>query len=212
MTDYLTEQEQVQQLKNWVKQYGFTVLFGIIIALLATSGWRYWQNYRNQILQHASILYDDMVIQRAQTNDKDAIAKANKLLTDYKNTPYADMAALMLGRYAALKKDYIEAAKQFNWVIEHSKNASIREIGRIRLARVMITEKKSEAALSLLDTIDDNTFIGLIDEVRGDAYLSQKDSSAARNSYQLALQELPNAEVNRPLLAMKLDNLATGTL
>jgi predicted negative regulator of RcsB-dependent stress response len=60
-----------------------------------------------------------------------------------------------------------------------------------------------------LEKISDKHFIGLINEVRGDAYLALNKPTNARESYRAALTEIPNAEVNRPILQMKLDNLAT---
>lgn len=209
MTEYLTEQEQVQQLKNWLKQYGPTIILGIIIALLISGGWRYWQNYRNRVLTHASAVYDQMLSLRAQNNTSEAIVRAEKLMSHYTNTPYAPVAALELARNAVLKKDYPEAIKQLNWTIKHSKIISIREIARIRIARILITQNNPDAALDTLKKIDDNTFIGLIDEVRGDAYLAKNNVTGARDAYRHALDELPSAEVSRPILQMKYDNLAS---
>ncbi len=208
MTEYLTEQEQVQQLKNWIKQYGFTILAGIIIALIISSGWRYWQSYRYKILSHASVIYDEMLTLRAQNNTDGASVQANKLISHYPKTPYAPMAALMLAREAVLNKNTVEATRQLNWVLDHSQDNSLREITRIRLARLLLSEKKSEAALDLLKKLDDKNFIGLVDEVRGDAYIIQNNTNSAREAYQLALSEIPGAEINRPLLQMKYDNLA----
>jgi predicted negative regulator of RcsB-dependent stress response len=208
LTEYLTEQEQIQQLKNWIKQYGLTILAGILLAVIITSGWRYWQNYRNKILTHASSVYDEMITLRAQNNPDAANVQAKKLLNHFSRTPYAPMAALLLAREAVLKKNYTEAIAQLNWVVAHSKNQSIREIARIRIARIMIAQKKTNDALALLKKLDDKSFRGLVDEIRGDAYIAQNDVTSARNAYQLALSEIPNAEVSRPILQMKYDNLA----
>lgn len=210
MTEYLTEQEQIQQLKTWIKQYGFTILAGIILAMIITSGWRYYQNYRNKILLHASAVYDEMLTLRAQNNNKDAIIQAKKLVSHYPKTPYAQIAALMIARDAAFNKNYPEVAVQLTWVMDHSKDASLREIARTRLARTLIEENKPDEALALLKKQDDPNFIGLVDEIRGDAYLVKNDKSAARQAYQLALNDIPNAEETRPILQMKYDNLATN--
>jgi predicted negative regulator of RcsB-dependent stress response len=209
LTEYLTEQEQVQQLKNWIKEYGFTILAGILIALIITSGWRYWQSYHNKMLSHASVVYDEMLTLRSQNNMDGASVEAKKLLSHYPKTPYAQMAALMLAREALLKKNNDEAINQLNWVLDHSSDQALREITRIRLARIFIAEKKIDAALDLLKKLDDKSFIGLVDEVRGDAFAAQNNTNGARDAYHLALSEIPNAEINRPVLQMKYDNLAT---
>lgn len=208
MTDYLTEQEQVQQLKKWVKTYGFTILLGITIALLITSGWRYWQNRETKTLMHASQIYDRMLSMRSQNNTEAGAIQANKLLTRYPKTSYAQMAAFLLARDAVLQKDYTKAKAQLHWVIEHSSHMSMREIARIRIARILINENQADAALDLLKTVEDHHYIGLIDEVKGDAYLLKNDKKSAHDAYGLALKELPNAEVSRPLLEMKFNNVA----
>lgn len=209
LTEYLTEQEQIEILKNWIKQYSMVILAGVIIAIIAITGWRYWQQRQNKILHHASAVYDEMLTKRAQNDPEATLVQAQKVFTHYSQTPYGQMGALMLARNAILNKDYPKAEKQLNWVLDHSSIASIRQIARLRLARVKIAEQKPDEAVKILQKIEQKSFNGLIDEVKGDAYVAMKNSVLARKSYQQALTELPNAEVIRPLLQMKYDNLAT---
>ena len=208
----LTEQEQIQQLKSWLKNYGPTILLGIIIALLLSTGWRYWQYHKTKVSLHASSIYDEMLTARAQNNSGETLNTAKKLLDHYASTPYASMASLMLARDAVLKKNYPEAIKQLEWVINHADNRALRQIARLREARILITQKNPQLALSLLGKINDKTFMGLIDEVKGDAYLAMNNKLAAQKSYGSALTELPNAEVTRPILQMKYDNLTTDQI
>lgn len=208
MSEYLTEQEQIQLIKNWIKQYGPTILGGILLALLISWGWRYYQNYHNNNLIHASSIYDEMLTLRAQNNMDNALTQANKLISHYPKTPYAQMAAFLLARDNVSKKDYQGATTQLNWVVSHTDNTAIKEIARIRIARVQIASQKPDAALDTLQSVDDKTFLGMVDEVRGDAYLAKNDLPSAKKAYGLALKELPNAEINRPILQMKYENLA----
>lgn len=208
MTEYLTEQEQIEILKNWIKQYSLVILAGVAIAIAAISGWRYWQQRQLTTLNHASAIFDEMLTKRAQNDAPATVIQAQKLFTHYAQTTYGQFAALMLARDALVNKNYPEAEKNLNWVLDHSHIASIRQIARLRLARAYIAEQKPDAALKVLDKIDDKSFNGLTYEVKGDAYLAMKNISSARAAYGQALTELPNAEVIRPLLQMKYDNLA----
>ena len=207
LTDYLTEQEQIELLKNWIKQYSLVILAGVTIAIIAITGWRYWQQRQNKILVHASAVYDEMLTVRSQNDMASTYVQAQKLLKHYPQTIYGQLAAFMLARDAATKKNYPEAKNQLNWVIDHTSIPAFNEIARLRLARVFIAEMKPEEAINILKKVKDITFNGLIDEVRGDAYLAMKNIKMARQSYQNALAELPNAEVVRPLLQMKYDNV-----
>ena len=208
MTDYLTEQEQIELLKNWIKQYSLVILAGVCIAIIAISVSRYWQQRQNKILSHASAIYDEMLTKRAQNDTKATYIQAQKLYTHYPKTTYGQIAALMLARDSIVKNDYPGAEKYLHWVLNHSDSASVKQIARMRLARLLIMENHPEEAIKTLEKIEDNSFNGLINEIKGDAYLATKNAAMARQSYQQALAELPNAEAIRPLLQMKYDNLA----
>ncbi len=208
LTDYLTEQEQIELIKSWIKQYGLVILAGIVFAAVLLSGWRYWQHRQAKILTHASNVYDELLYARAQNDAKGMTVQAKKLFTHYPQTSYGQLAAFMLARNAVTTKDYAEAESKLHWVIDHSSTSALREIATLRLARVMIVEQQAQQALNLLQKVEDKKFIGLRDEIRGDAYVALKKLDLARESYQAALHELPNAEAARPLLQMKYDNLA----
>lgn len=209
MTDYLTEQEQIELLKNWIKQYSLVILAGVVLAIIAMTAWRYWDQRQSNILTHASSVYDEMLTMRAQNEPAEVVVQGKKLFSHYPKTIYGQMAALMLSRSAAVKTDYAAAEKHLEWVMKKSNIDAIRQIARLRLARVKLADNKPDETIRLLEKIDDNSFLGLIDEVRGDAYLAMNNHDKARESYHRALAELPNAEAVRPLLQMKYDNLAT---
>lgn len=208
-TEYMTEQEQIELLKNWIKQYSLVILAGVLAASIAIFGWRMWQERQYRILSHASAIYDEMLTVRAQNNADATFVQAQKLFDHYPKTIYAELAALMLARDAANKKDYQKATTQLNWVISHSGTASMRQIARLRLARTQLAEQHPAESIKTLATVEDNSFSGLINEERGDAYYAMKETKKAREAYQQALTDLPNADVIRPLLQMKFDNLAT---
>lgn len=104
LTEYLTEQEQIELLKNWLKQYSFVIIMGIVVALIAAASMHYWQKRQTKRLTHASAVYDEMLSARGQNNTTDTYIQANKLFKHYTNTSYGTMAALMLARHAVSKK------------------------------------------------------------------------------------------------------------
>lgn len=207
LTEYLTEQEQIEVLKNWIKQYSPAVIAGVAIAMIAAWGWHFWQQREAKIQTHASTNYDELITLRAQNNVTGANQQAQKILTHYPKTPYSTVAAFMLARNAVLQKNYPEADKQLNWVIDNSRDPAFKQIARIRLARTLIEQNKASDSLKVLATVDDKSFLGLIDEVKGDAYVSLHQPQQARTAYQAALTELPNAETMRPILQMKYDSV-----
>lgn len=210
MTEYMTEQEQIELLKNWIKQYSLVIIAGVALAMLSITGWRYWQQREYRINSHASAVYDEMLTMRAQNNLQATDVQAEKIFTHYPKTIYSEMAALMLARDAIQHNNYPQAEKNLQWALDHSHTKALTEIARLRLARVYLAENRPNDSLHLLKTTDDASFNGFINEVRGDAYLAMHQPDQALMAYNDALKALPNADVLRPLLQMKADNLATS--
>jgi predicted negative regulator of RcsB-dependent stress response len=210
LTDYLTEQEQVELLKKWIKQYSLVIVAGVALSIIIILSWHFWQDRRDNTIHHASAVYDEMLTMRVQNSQAATIVQANKLFTHYAASIYGQMAAFMLARDAIFKKDYAVAEKHLNWVLTHSRVTAFKQIARLRLARLFISLQRPKQALQILKKKEDSHFNGLTYEIEGDAYLALNDIISARNAYQEALMALPNAEIVRPLLQMKYDNLITN--
>lgn len=210
MSDYLTEEEQVELLKSWAKQYGLVILSGIAIAIVLMTGWRYWKERQHRILSQASAQFDVMLTTRAQNDIESTDKEAKQIIKKYPKTIYSEVAALMIARNAVMQKNYGLAKEKLQSVIAQSHSSSLRQIARLRLARVILAENKPEKALEALNKVDNKTFQSLINEVRGDIYLSMNKAKQAREHYKLALNEQSEAESLRPVLQMKYDNLATN--
>lgn len=208
LNEYLTEQEQIEILKKWLKQYSVVIISGIVVAILLVTGWRFWQQREMKNLSHASLIYDEMLSMRAQNNSSATLAQAQKILSHHPRTIYGQMSAFMIARDATVKGDFKTAKEKLNWVISNCKVQALCQVSRLRLARIYLAENNPSETLKLLATVDDKTFNGLIAELNGDAYLALQNHDQARAHYLQALKELPNADVARPLLQMKFDNLA----
>ncbi len=206
MDVYITEQEQIALLKKWLKTYAPPVILGVIIAMGIGLGWRYWHNAKIQTTEAASVAYVNMVGAAMSHLDSEASLIANSLTQKYSNTPYAQLASLFLAKQAAENGAYDEATKRLNWVISKADQTSIRQIARIRLAKVELAEQKPEAALATLETTDDPAYQGMIEETRGDAYLALKQTAKARSAYLVAEHALPTSAST--LVQMKLANIS----
>ncbi|MGP1609836.1 MAG: tetratricopeptide repeat protein, partial [Burkholderiales bacterium] len=91
------------------------------------------------------------------------------------------------------------------WVIENAKEDELRDVARLRLARVLIDEKKPDEALKLLETKHGDSFTGLYADVKGDVLLAQGKRQEARAAYQVALDKSDAASPLRQIIQLKLD-------
>lgn len=207
MDTHLSDQEQAEQVKKWLKVNGPTLLIAIALGLVISFGWHRWQTNKERALEHASIRYEQLLTQLEQGNVSSANDTADYLIKRYPQTAYASLAKLLQARMAVDNNDLKLANSKFDWVIEHAKSAPIKEMARIRKARILLAMNQPQDALTILQTIDDAGFIALIETVKGDSYAALKQTANARAAYQAALDHLPETQSMRPLIQMKLEQL-----
>lgn len=209
MVDNLSEQEQVEQIKQWLKKNGPGIAAGIVIGLAAIGGWRWWQQHQRAEAEAASLYYDAMLT--AVNNDDAPKARGQAaVLTDaYADTTYGVLAALMLAKLDAEDGKNDAAIDRLDWVLEHTKQRDLRDIARLRLAQLLLAENRPDDALAQLNQILSASFTAEQEELKGDVYAAKGQTEQARNAYQAALAARgPGADSE--LLRWKLDNLPTA--
>ena len=203
----LQEQEQLEELKDWWKEYGNLVILGIALAALAIAGFQGWRYYRHSQSLAAVALYEQLEQAERAGDGRKAREIAGEIVAKYGSTPYGAFAALSAARVSFEGGDLAEAKSQLTWAVEHARRDEIRDIARLRLAGVLLDEKNYGEALQLVDTKPADSMAGLYADLKGDILLAQGNSTDARNAYQLALDRSEAGSPYRATLQLKLDSL-----
>lgn len=218
MAEYLTDEEQLQTLKNWWKANGSALLIGIAVVASAYFGWHWWARYQQQYAQQASTLYSELsealIVSPEKTLSDDVRTTAEFLITqlqtDYKRSLYAVNASFHGAKIAVDKGDLPRAVTQLQWVLDQGDEPT-KKLARLRLARVYSALQQYENALQYAAYTEKDNFGPLFAEVRGDVLLAQGDSLAAKAAYEYAIDSLPvSGGLQRLLLNVKLSNVANG--
>lgn len=206
MAEHITEEQQVEAIKTWWKENGVAVIAGLLIGFGALFGWRYYNDYKDQQAAEASSLYETMQQQLALNKADAAKAEADKLMTEYKGTAYAAMAALATAKQAAKMNNMDEARVSLQWVLDNGSQAQFQHMARLLLAAIMLNAKEYDAVLSLLAAAKAGGFVAAYEETKGDALLAKGDSEAAHQAYDKALQAEGLAAQQRKIIQAKFDN------
>ena len=203
----IEEQERIDALKAWWnKNSRVVVMFVTVIAVagLSVSGWRYYQAKQNT---QAALLYSALQDGSNARDLKKSRQISGELIDKYGKTVYASRAALIIAKDNFEAGDFQSAKAQLQWAISHSPQAEIKDLARLRLAAILLDEKKYNEALSLLNTKHGNAFAGLYADLIGDIYHAQGKAAEAQRSYQLALNKIDQKVAYRQLVQFKLDAL-----
>lgn len=204
---YDSEKEQIESIKTWWKENGRAITIGLVLGIGGVVGWTSWNTYSIGRAEQASMLYEQVVNWAAADNYAQTVAAAEQLMSEYANSGYAALAALISAADAYAAKEVSKAKGHLQWVMDNSVRPELSHVARLRLARIHLQEGNNDQALALLDTSPPPSFAINWQETRGDIHLANNDAEAARQSYNTALDSTePSASAYRRI-KMKLDDL-----
>ncbi len=203
---YTTEQEQLEQIKKWWNKNGKAIVFGLVLGFGGLFGYRYWGAARLAEGQSASINYE-YLLGIASNGASDEVTKAGEaIIGAYPKSTYAKLSALVLAKLAVDVRDIEEAKARLQWVIDHSAGGKIKPVAKARMARLLLTEDKTDEAAALVAGID-LTHARQFTELRGDVYAAQGAREKARTMYSQALADARQRGSNGEGIELKLNNL-----
>jgi len=203
----LEEQEQLDALKQFWKQYGTLIITLAFLALAAFAGVRGWNYYQRGQSEQASALFGKLE-EALRKNDVAQIGSLGAEIIDkYGSTAYGPMAALLLARSNYDSGDAAAAATRLQWALDKARDDEIVALARLRLAGIRLDEKKYDEALALLDAKHAPAFAPLYADLRGDVLAAQGKAAEARAAYKIALEKSPPNSNYRSVVQIKLDAL-----
>ncbi|SNY57956.1 Putative negative regulator of RcsB-dependent stress response [Arsukibacterium tuosuense] len=204
MEIYSSEEQQVEAIKRFWNSYGKAILGGVVIGLAGLYGWRYFQAEQRSQAEQVSTEYSQLLEQQ-QTEGSDWLASAKGFIDAKGDTSYAVFAALLAAREAIDSQQLAVAAEHLSWVVNNAADAPVQAIAQLRLARVQREQGNYADALATLQLPVPASFVGQQAELKGDVLQLTGELAQAKAAYQ---QALASSEQTRPLLQVKLDELA----
>lgn len=203
---YETEQEQIEAVKRWWDENGRSVIVGLVLGVCALLAWNGWNSYVQQRNENASLEYFK-IAQAVEDNQKEQASNlVDELVKKYGSTHYASLAQMMGAKVDAETNNTQGAVKRLQWILAKGKQDAFKDIARLRLAELYISQSDLSQAKTVLSGIKGKAFTSQADELKGDLALAQGQIQQAKTLFTSAL---PQA-TNKLLLQMKLDNLGVS--
>lgn len=192
--DLLSEEEQWERLKAWLRANGLSILVLTAVMLLGWFGWQWWQERGQQQSVAAGAVYQSIVSGFDEGRTDEALATIETLRDEYPRSPYVSAADLVAANVFVGNNELDKAEERLARVASSARDEQLRPIARLRLARVQSAKGDYDAALATLGTADMGPHEPARLEVRGDVLLAKGDRAAALQEYQAARQLLPPIE------------------
>ncbi len=208
MDDLQSEKEQIEEMRAWWSEYGKVVIAGVVIGIAGLIGYNQYNASKLETQIEASELFETLVSHVVDGDLDGAKFVADDLTANYAQTPYAAQSKLALARlYMDQNRDQ-DAADTLREVLTMGAEEGLENIGRLRLARVLLYQDKAQEVVDLLEGLDAPAFAALANEALGDAYAALGDYAQAADAYNRALTDpSPSPTIDPALVQMKLIDL-----
>jgi len=210
--EFLSEKEQVEEIRKWWKENGAWVVGGLVLGLSLLVGWNSWQSHVKTTAEQASSLFEQVRIQAMVGNADGATELTAKLRSEFGSTPYAEEASLVLAKLLVEQGSLEPAAEALDYVVASKDDPQLVLVARMRLAQVRLQQGDFDAAVDVLNVEDAGAFSARYSELRGDIAVARGDWSTARSEYEIAISDLGAGVVNRELIEIKLNDLPQASL
>jgi predicted negative regulator of RcsB-dependent stress response len=208
MVEIYDAHEQGEIVKKWLSENGSAIVMGLVIAFGGLFGFKQWQGWQENSRQQAAVEFEVMTDLLSAGQLDAAMANFQALKDDYSKSPYTSMAALQFARARIAANQADLAVGLYEYVMENGYPKAMQVVARERLARVLLDQGDSNAALAVLDGATEITgYESRYAEVRGDIHFELGSHEEARTAYLEALELLEPGAGDRSHLEMKLESL-----
>ena len=212
MDEYMSEKEQWEWLKSWLRDNSLWILGGIGIGALIVSGWFWWGQRTDRLALEAGARYMQITDSLARGDKAHAQALTAELERDYGASPYVDQARLLSARVAVDDGQLDKAVDILKSTMGKTKDGELALVARMRLARVQLAQNKPDEALATLAAVDPGAFKSRFDEVRGDVLYAKGDKPGALAAYKAAREGVAAQTSDTQLLDLKIDDLVADNI
>lgn len=205
MSEYLSEDEQLESLRNWWKRYGIWLLIGLIVAAGGYGGWQWYQKHAMDKALEASALYQSWLDSGADEAKQESALAALEAVA--KGSAYHSLVLFRQAAKAVEAGELEKAEPLLQKVIDESGEPLLRSLAVLRQAAVLQGLDRSDEALKLLDRVSGDGYKGLALELKGDIHMARGERAEAHKAYAAALATLEGDQKDS-LLEAKVNNSA----
>ena len=200
----IEEEQEINQLKDWWKENGKTIIVAFILGVGGMFGWRYWQAHQAEQIAQASAQYDALIYS-AQQDEQAKKANIEQFVQANSKTTYAVFALLDEAKKATEKQNFAAAEVNLNQALTQSQDEVLTSIVALRLCAVQFQLGQLDNALTTLNQVKGESFNARKAILTGDIQVAKGDKVAAKNSFEQAQQS--GSQLEQQMAKMKLNNL-----
>jgi predicted negative regulator of RcsB-dependent stress response len=203
VSDYLTDEEQLDKLRKWWEENGLMMVGAVVLAVVGVIGWNWYGEHTAETIARASDLYADYL--EAEGTERETIEAT--LAAEHPDSVYRVFVLLRDAKAEADNENPEAALSILTEALPLVDEEALADVVRMRIARLQQELDQSDAALNTLSQVRSLGLRSQVQELKGDIHMARGERSLAHEAYSAALAEAAD-EAGRPLLKLKVADTA----
>ena len=209
MSDFLTDEEQAERLKQWWEQNGTSLVVGVLLAVAVVVGWRWYQGYAQDRADEASDVFAAYVAARNDAAPtEDLLARID---TEYEGSGYHVFTLLYRAEDEIEAQDWEEALALLERAVQLADVDTLKDIARYRVAKVLYQLDRLDDCEAELAAIRSSGLEAHVAVLSGDVFVARGDPERARTAYQVGIDAARRDPAN-PVVGVELMELKLASL
>lgn len=200
-----TDEETAELIREWLQQYGLTIIAGLVIGVGVLFGIQWWKNTQQDKKSQQSAVVE--AVNTALENEEYSQAMA---LTQQQELSNDDIAALadLLAAKSAFELGDLAQAQDFLHKASQAEDILLAQTAQYRLAQVYALSGQYDEALAQAQLLKDTPYDAQIALLEGNIEQMRERYEQALAHYQRAQTLSPSAEVEALIRAIEAQLLA----
>lgn len=208
---FLSQEEQDERAKKWLKENGLAIGVGIALGLGAIFGYNKYQANITANAESASTLFTSALNSIRDSENANIDAQLSELKEKHSSSSYASKVVLMKAAQLT-NSDHDAAYSELEWVVNNAPEIGLVHAARIRQIKINIAKSELDQAAALATQASYDGFDSHYFELLGDVNVLKGDNESAASNYQSAIESLGSTEAGYGrILELKRDRLSINS-
>ncbi|PIE45723.1 MAG: hypothetical protein CSA44_01885 [Gammaproteobacteria bacterium] len=200
-----TEEEREELVKQWISDNWLTAVIAVLIAIGIVYGFDYYKKSKANALNQMAVEVADVQKAISANQLEEATKRVSNIQQEASQTAFSSIATLSLAKRYVDEEKYQSAIEQYDWLITHADDLAMRDIAKLRKARVQANLKQNNQSVETLSSLEGKAYITEANLLKGDILLSAKQYEQAQKAYEMLKD---NPAINPQIVQQRLDLLA----
>ncbi|QCI25217.1 tetratricopeptide repeat protein [Buchnera aphidicola (Rhopalosiphum padi)] len=145
------------------------------------------------------------IIKKINANKKEDLSSVEKFIVENKNI-YGTLSSLSLAKKYILDNNLDKAFIQLDNSLKYTKEENLKNILKLRIAKIKIQQNKNQDAMKILEDIKDSSWTNIIENMKGDIFMKNKDIKKAILAWEKS-KYFEQSNASKEIINMKINQI-----